>query len=176
VTNKPNGVGEEESEEDSNISEPKNPQWQSSIVDNTKAAKKARKEERHEQRLATTEERAKKKAERKAKEAKRAAKEEQRLKESGQELPAELVPAKGEDPDIKRAAFLGMKLEKYKLRKTQGRINFDALGVPTLLSKKDKKKKSKETQAVPEVAGKKRKLEEDTEKPEKKKKKKKSKE
>jgi nucleolar protein 58 len=170
VTNKANGVDEEASEEESDISEPKNPQWRSSIVGNTKAAKKARKKERHERRLATAEERAKKKAERKAKEAKRAAKEEQRLKESGQELPADLVPAKGEDPDIKRAAFLGMKLEKFKLRKTQGRIKFDALGIPTLLSKKEKKK-SKESQAIPEVAGKKRKLEEDTEKLEKKKKK-----
>lgn len=98
-------------------------------------------------------------------------KEQQRRKESGQEVATVLTPSKGEDPDIKRAAALGMKLEKYKRRTLQGKIKVDADGIPILVSKKDKRKNA-EASEVPEVAGKKRKLEENTEKSEKKKKKK----
>lgn len=98
-------------------------------------------------------------------------KEQQRRKESGQEVATVLTPSKGEDPDVKRAAALGMKLEKYKRRMLQGKIKVDADGTPILVSKKDKKK-AEASEAVPEVAGKKRKLEENTEKSERKKKKK----
>ena len=101
----------------------------------------------------------KKKSEKKAKRA---------AKEAG--LDAVSTPSKGEDPDIKAAAALGMKLEKYKRRKARGDISVGSDGLP----KKEKKSKSEKSQDVPDVAGKKRKLEEDTEKSEKKKKKSKS--
>jgi nucleolar protein 58 len=154
---KSNGVEADDVSDDSaGTPDPATSNWQSSIVGNTKAAKKARKKERHERKLATAEERSKKKAEKKA-------------KETGA---AKTTPATAEDPDIKLAAAVGLKLEKYKRKNARGEIKFDAEGVPSVVSKKESKKEK--AAAVPEVAGKKRKLEEDTEKSEKKKKKSKS--
>jgi nucleolar protein 58 len=176
VTNKSNGI---ESDRVSNVSaesadslELGEKNWQSSIVGNTKEAKKARKKERHERRLATAEERAKRKAEKKAKEARRAEKEQRKSKDAVRD--AKIATAKHEDPDIKLAAAAGVSLEKYKRKAARGEIKFDANGAPIVVSKKEikkqKKAEAKAIGAVPEVAGKKRKLEDDTEKSEKKKK------
>jgi nucleolar protein 58 len=180
INNKSNGI---ESDMVSNVSaesvdslELGEKNWQSSIVGNTKEAKKARKKERHERRLVTAEERAKRKAEKKSKEARRAEKEQRRPKDAAQD--AKIATAKHEDPDIKLAAAAGISLEKYKRKAARGEIKFDADGAPIVVSKKEvkkqKKAEAKATDAVLEVAGKKRKLEDDTEKSEKKKKKSKS--
>lgn len=107
-------------------------------------------------------------AKKKAKEAKRAAKEVQKRKLAELDA-AKSTPSKAEDPDIKAAAALGMKLEKFKRRKAEGKIAIAADGTPV---KSKKEKKDKKAEDVPETSGKKRKLEEDTEKSEKKKKKK----
>lgn len=154
--------------------------WQSSIVGNTIEAKKARKIERHERKLAQAEEKSKKKAEKKAKEARRAEREERRQKKAAQDAakaaastPPSTATVKAtvveteEDPDIKAAEAAGLSLKKYKKKLAKGKIEPPTNGTPVV---------SKKITVVEEVStpasGKKRKSEEDVEKSEKKKKKK----
>jgi nucleolar protein 58 len=151
------------------------PQWHSSIVGNTKEAKKARKKEHHERNLAMAEEKAEKKEEKKTKEVRRAEREERRQKKAAKKAEATTSTAEVVDPDIALAAAAGISLEKYKRKAARGAIEIGPDGKPIVHSKKELKKQRKleaKASGTPEVS-KKRKLENDAvEKSEKKKKKK----
>ncbi|TVY60781.1 Nucleolar protein [Lachnellula suecica] len=142
-------------------------QWQSSILGNTKEAKKARKKERHARKLAMADEKAKKKADKKAKAEK---------KSKSATTPVAVVAVV--DPDVAFAEVLGMSLDKYKRKFEAGQISIGADGVPVKMDKKEMKKlkkaeaKATEAQASTPVSSKKRKQEDGVEKSEKKKKKK----
>jgi nucleolar protein 58 len=127
-------------------------QWVSPILGNTREAKKARKKERHERKLAKADEKIKQRRAEKETEVKK--------------------PAKvAQDPDEAFAASLDMSLEKYKRKLADGQIKFGADGAPIKISKKELKKQRK-AEAAPDAPSKKRKLEDDEDKSEKKKKKK----
>ncbi|CAL3963276.1 unnamed protein product [Diplocarpon coronariae] len=132
--------------------------WQSKILGNTIEAKKARKKERHERKVAAAEEKAKRKA---AKKAKREAKAEvEPVALAAPETPAQSAGA--EDPDIKHAEAAGLSLKKYKKKIAKGSIVVG--GTPAA--------KEKNEDSTP-VSIKKRKADDaDVEKSEKKKKKK----
>ncbi|KAK6585889.1 hypothetical protein PZA11_000946 [Diplocarpon coronariae] len=132
--------------------------WQSKILGNTIEAKKARKKERHERKVAAAEEKAKRKA---AKKAKREAKAEvEPVALAAPETPAQSAAA--EDPDIKHAEAAGLSLKKYKKKIAKGSIVVG--GTPAA--------KEKNEDSTP-VSSKKRKADDaDVEKSEKKKKKK----
>jgi len=143
--------------------------WQSSILGNTKEAKKARKKERHERRLAMSEEKSKKKAERNAKIARRLDRKERRLKKAEQD---ERRDDQDEEKYGKLARAAGISIAKYKRKAERGEITMNPDGTPIVISKKDikKMKKAEAAAADPAGAGQKRKREEDPEKSEKKKK------
>ena len=161
--------------------------WQSSILGNTKVAKKARKKERHERKLALSAERSEARRIRKEKLARRLDRKERRLKRAEQ-----LERREGrEDEQYKvPAKQAGLSIARYKRKLERGEINFDEDGKPVAISKKEIKKakkaaekakmSTKETNGDENGTGKKRKREEDGEVAEKlekseKKKKKKSK-
>ena len=124
--------------------------WQSSILGNTKVAKKARKKERHERKLALSEERSKNKASKKAKIARRLDRKERRQKR------AEQIERR-EDRDDKKfgdlAAQAGLSISRYKRKLERGEIKFTADGKPEAISKKDIKRAKKEAEKA-EKAGK----------------------
>jgi nucleolar protein 58 len=161
---------------DDTVDPPPSPpvQWQSSILGNRIAAKKARKKERHLRNVALAYSKAAKRAERKAKEARRAAREIRRQKKAEQEArrgKAAVSPA--EDPDVKLAAAAGLSLKKYKKKFAKGLIKLNANGSPIVIDKKElKKQKEAEENAAKSTPSKKRKLDDGEEKVEKKKKKK----
>lgn len=159
--------------------------WQSSILGNTKVAKKARKKERHERKLALSAERSEARRKRNEKLARRLDRKERRLKRAEQLERREA----GEDEQYKiPAKQAGLSIARYKRKLERGEINFDEGGKPVSISKKEIKKakkaaekaemKTKETNGDVNGTGKKRKREEDgevaekVEKSEKKKKKK----
>lgn len=146
--------------------------WQSSILGNTKEAKKARKVERHERRLAMSEEKSKQRALRKEKIERRLDRKERRVKKAEQD---ERREEKDEEKYGKLAKAAGISIAKYKRKAERGEIKLNPDGTPIVISKKDIKKMKKEaakaeTNGDAEI-GKKRKREEDVEKSEKKKKK-----
>ncbi|KAI4144313.1 MAG: hypothetical protein L6R39_004231 [Caloplaca ligustica] len=165
--------------------------WQSSILGNTKVAKKARKKERHERKLALSEQRSKEKKARNERIARRLDRKERRQKRADQKERRE-----GREDDQYRlpAEQAGLSVTRYKRKLARGEIKFGADGKPIAISKKEIKKAKKATEAAekPEQAtagangveesGKKRKREGDgdgdeiTEKLEKKRKKKQKKE
>jgi len=126
-------------------------QWQSSILGNTKEAKKLRKKERHERKLAKAAER-------------------EQQKKAAEEQNKTTVKVDDEGQDENFAASLDLSLKKYKKKVAAGKIQFNADGTPYL--KKEKKGDKTEPESITPVSTKKRKLEEDEEKSEKKKKKK----
>ena len=156
--------------------------WQSSILGNTKDAKKARKKERHARKLQLSEERSAKKALKNAKLARRLERKERRLKRAEQitrrdDRDAEKV--------IAQAKQAGLSVTRFKRKLERGEIKFEEDGMAVAISKKDIKKAKKEAEkkmaAAPASAatngnmetGKKRKREEVSgEKAEKKRKKK----
>ena len=131
-----NGLDELDPSDDED--EPK--QWTSSILGNTKAAKKARKKERHQRKLAKTAEREAKKA-----------------GTSMTKLGADVI-----DPDIALAAAAGISLEKYKRKAARGAIEIGSNGLPIVHSKKELKKQkkleAKQAPSDPDIGNKKRKL------------------
>jgi len=152
--------------------------WQSSILGNTKDAKKARKKERHQRKLALSEERSKKKALKNAKLARRLDRKERRLKRAEQ-------IARREDREYQElkpmAEKAGLTTSRYKRKLERGEIKFEADGTPVAISKKDIKKLRKEAEKAAKTAtngdedttaGSKRKRVEDGGEKEKKKKKK----
>ncbi|KAI9746032.1 MAG: Nucleolar protein 58 [Claussenomyces sp. TS43310] len=147
--------------------------WQSSILGNTKDAKKARKAERHARKLAMSEEKSKKRAERQAKIERRLDRKERRARKAEQvERREDLDEAKY--GKLARAA--GISVSKYKRKAERGEIKMNPDGTPIVISKKDIKKMKKEETKAAATNGdvetpKKRKREEDGEKSDKKKKK-----
>lgn len=107
--------------------------WQSSILGNTKEAKKARKKERHERKLALA----------KQKEEKRKARKERK---EGRQKRAEQQDRRGEKKDDQYEALAeqaGLSVTRYKRKLERGEITFDIEGKPTAISKKDIKKAKK---------------------------------
>ena len=114
--------------------------WQSSILGNTKVAKKARKKERHERKLALSEARSEERKKRRAKIARRLDRKERRLKRAEQ---IERREAR-EDTALKELAEqTGLSIARYKRKLERGEIKFDAEGKPSAISKKDVKKAKK---------------------------------
>ena len=154
--------------------------WQSSILGNTKIAKKARKKERHERKLALSAERSEARAKRNAKLARRLDRKERRQKRAEQlERREERADEKYREP----AAQTGLSIVRYKRKLERGEIKFDEAGKAVAVSKKEIKKakkaaekaeKKKTEKALGEGGNeKKRKREDDVEGVEKKEKKKK---
>ena len=135
--------------------------WQSSILGNTKDAKKARKKERHERKLKLSEERSQKKALKKAKLARRLDRKERRQKREEQ-----LERREERDNEMygDMAKKAGLTIARYKRKLERGEIKFTADGRPEAVSKKDIKKARKEaekaTHEADATSGKKRKREE----------------
>lgn len=155
--------------------------WQSSILGNTKVAKKARKKERHERKLALSAERSEAKAKRNAKLARRLDRKERRLKRAEQ---LERREAREDEQYREPAAQAGLSIERYKRKLERGEIKFED-GKAVSVSKKEIKKarkaaeesEKKKGEAVDGQGGKekKRKREEDAVDKSEKKKKRKSK-
>ena len=152
--------------------------WQSSILGNTKDAKKARKKERHARKLALSEERSAKKALKNAKVARRLDRKERRQKRTEQ-----IERRENHDEEMygRLAKQAGLTISRYKRKLERGEIRFDTDGTPQAISKKEIKRARKEAEKTQQAAssevnsGKKRKREADGEgadKSEKKKKKK----
>ncbi|MCJ1423234.1 Nucleolar protein 58 [Sticta canariensis] len=114
--------------------------WQSSILGNTIAAKKARKKERHERKLALSEERSKKKMLRNAKLARRLERKDRRQKRVEQLERREA----GDDSKFRDLAKqAGLTVTRYKRKLERGEIVFNAEGKPEAISKKEIKKARK---------------------------------
>ena len=149
--------------------------WQSEILGNTKDAKKARKKERHQRRLAMSEEKSQKKAIRNAKLARKLDRRERRLKKAAQ---MERREERDEQMYGKLAKQAGLTIPRYKRKLERGEIKFNADGTPEAISKKEIKKTKKEAERATstDAGGKKRKREDEAvetvDKSEKKKKKK----
>lgn len=148
--------------------------WQSSILGNTKDAKKARKKERHARKLALSEGRSKERAARNAKLARHLDRKERRIKR------AEQILRREERDNAKYASLAeqaGLSIVRYKRKLARGEIKFDADGGPVAISKKEIKKakraeeKAKVSVGDGEIGKKRKRKEEDGEKVEKKKKK-----
>ncbi|KAL9111080.1 MAG: hypothetical protein Q9227_004513 [Pyrenula ochraceoflavens] len=154
--------------------------WQSSIPGNTKEAKRLRKIERHERKLAMSETRSAQKKARREKLQRKLERKERR------EMKAQQLKRREERDNEKYtelAAKAGLSVERYKRKLERGEIRFEADGTPVAVSKKDIKKAKKMAEAESatqgEEAGKKRKrsaeVADDGERSTEKKKKKKSK-
>ncbi len=114
--------------------------WQSSILGNTKVAKKARKKERHARKLALSEERSQSKKLKREKLARRLDRKERRQKR------AEQIERREERDEAKfgdLAKEAGLTISRYKRKLERGDINFEADGKPKAISKKEIKKARK---------------------------------
>ena len=114
--------------------------WQSSILGNTKIAKKARKKERHARKLALSEERSKAKKLRNEKLARRLDRKERRQKR------AEQIERREERDEAQfgtLAKDAGLTISRYKRKLERGEIKFGADGKPVAISKKEIKKARK---------------------------------
>lgn len=114
--------------------------WQSSILGNTKIAKKARKKERHARKLALSEQRSQAKKLRNEKLARRLDRKERRQKR------AEQIERREERDEaafgaLARAA--GLSITRYKRKLERGEIKFGPDGKPMSISKKEIKKARK---------------------------------
>lgn len=114
--------------------------WQSPILGNTIDAKKARKKERHERKLAMADERSKQRALRKAKLERRLDRKERRQKR------AEQIERR-EERDQKKFEHLatqaGLSITRYKRKLARGEIKFSEDGSPQVIHKKEIKKARK---------------------------------
>lgn len=119
---------------------PQERNWQSSILGNTKEAKKARKLERHERRLALSAEKSAKKKLRNEKLARRLARKERRERKASQ-------VDRREKRDVARflepARKAGLSITRYKRKLERGEIRFEEDGTPVAISKKEIKKERK---------------------------------
>ncbi len=129
---------------------PQETNWQSSILGNTKDAKKARKKERHERKLILTEGKSKKRVLKKAKIERRLERKERRQKREEQ-------LERGEKSDEKKYGELarqaGLSMSRYKRKLERGEIKFSADGKPESISKREIKRARMEA-AKAEKAGK----------------------
>jgi nucleolar protein 58 len=145
--------------------------WQSSILGNTKIAKKARKKERHARRLALSEGRSEARKLKKEKLARRLDRKERRQKR------AEQIERREERDDAQfgtAAKQAGLPISRYKRKLERGEIKFGPDGKPEAISKKELKKarKAAEKAAANGDAGSSKKRKREEEVIEKKKKKK----
>ncbi len=114
--------------------------WQSSILGDTKEAKKARKKERHERKAAMAEQRSQEKKASRERIARRLDRKERRQKRVEQKEKRQ----KREDDQYKLPAEqAGLPVVRYKRKLERGEIKFDAEGKPSAISKKDVKKARK---------------------------------
>ncbi|KAL8627162.1 hypothetical protein Q9189_007148 [Teloschistes chrysophthalmus] len=153
-----NGIYEDEKSETlSNVSDdtpasprsPKNDnkQWQSSILGNTKEAKKARKKERHERKAALGQEKEQKEQAKKERKARRKDRKERRQKKAEQQERRGEKPGKSEDEQYRiPAEQAGLPISRYKRKLDRGEITFDANGIASAISKKDIKKAKKKAE------------------------------
>lgn len=122
--------------------------WQSSILGNTKVAKKARKKERHARKLALSEERSKSKKLQREKLARKLDRKERRQKR------AEQIERREERDDAKFGALAkeaGLSITRYKRKLERGEIKFEADGKPMAVSKKEMKKARKAAEKADEA-------------------------
>ena len=154
---------------------PQERNWQSSILGNTKEAKKKRKIERHERKLLMSEQKAQEKKARNEKLARRLDRKERRERKAQQ---VDRRAAREEEQYLEPAAKCGLSITRYKRKLERGEIKFEADGTPVAISKKEIKKAKKAAEKAVETNGtveKKRKRDDGEETPKDKKKKKKSK-
>lgn len=154
---------------------PQERNWQSSILGNTKEAKKKRKIERHERKLLMSEDKSQERKQRNEKLARRLDRKERREKKAQQ---VDRRAKKEEDQYLEPAAKCGLSITRYKRKLERGEIRFEADGTPVAISKKDIKKAKKAAEKAIQTNGtvdKKRKRDEGEEITKEKKKKKKSK-
>ena len=123
--------------------------WQSSILGNTKVAKKARKKERHARKLALSEERSTTKKLKREKLARRLARKEKRQKRAEQ---IERREERNHEQYGALAKEAGLSIARYKRKLERGEIKFEADGKPVAISKKDIKKAKKEAKKAAEKA------------------------
>jgi nucleolar protein 58 len=126
--------------------------WQSSILGNTKEAKKQRKIERHERRLAMSADKSKDKKLRNEKIARRLDRKERREAKAAQ---VDRREKKVEDMYLEPARKAGLSITRYKRKLERGEIRFEEDGTPVAISKKDIKKERKraEKEAAKLAAG-----------------------
>ena len=117
--------------------------WQSSILGNTKIAKKARKKERHARKLALSEERSTTKKLKNEKLARRLGRKEKRQKRAEQ---IERREERNHEQFGALAKEAGLSIDRYKRKLERGEIKFEADGKPVAISKKDIKKAKKAAQ------------------------------
>lgn len=145
---------------------PQETNWQSPILGNTIIAKKARKKERHERKLASSEQRSKERALRKAKLERRLNRKERRQKRADQ---IEVREERDEARFTSLAEQAGLSIARYKKKLARGEIRFTADGTPEVIHKRDLKKARKAAEAEDSKAngvsssGNKRKREKDIE-------------
>ncbi|KAL8958109.1 MAG: hypothetical protein Q9193_004772 [Seirophora villosa] len=114
--------------------------WQSSILGNTKVAKKARKKERHERKLALSEQRSQERRTRNERIARRLDRKQRRQKRTEQK---EKRAAREDEQYRLPAEQAGLTVARYKRKLERGEINFGVDGKPTAISKKEIKKAKK---------------------------------
>ncbi|KAL8802496.1 MAG: hypothetical protein Q9200_006562 [Gallowayella weberi] len=114
--------------------------WQSSILGDTKEAKKARKKERHERKHALSEQRSQEKKAREERIARRLDRKERRQKRVEQK---ERRQEREYDKYRIPAEQAGLPVARYKRKLERGEIQFDAAGKAVAISKKDIKKAKK---------------------------------
>lgn len=114
--------------------------WQSSILGNTKEAKKARKIERHERKLAMSAQKSAAKKLRNEKLARRLARKERREAKAAQ---VDRREKREEEKYLEPARKAGLSIERYKRKLERGEIRFEEDGTPVAISKKEIKKEKK---------------------------------
>ena len=123
--------------------------WQSSILGNTKVAKKARKKERHERKLALSQERSEARRKRNEKLARRLDRKERRQKRAEQ---LERRESREDEQYAAPAKLAGLSITRYKRKLARGEIAIDEEGKPKPVSKKDIKRASKEAKKAEKKA------------------------
>ncbi|KAL9008223.1 MAG: hypothetical protein Q9173_006633 [Seirophora scorigena] len=114
--------------------------WQSSILGNTKVAKKARKKERHERKLALSGQRSQERKTRNERIARRLDRKHRRQKRTEQK---ERREAREDEQYRLPAEQAGLTIARYKRKLERGEIKFGVDGKPTAISKKEIKKAKK---------------------------------
>jgi nucleolar protein 58 len=136
--------------------------WQSSITGDTKEAKKKRKLERQERKLAMSEE---KSAAKKARNEKLARKLERKERREAKARQIERRAQRDDEKYLELAAKCGLSITRFKRKLARGEIVFGEDGSVTAISKKEIKKMKKmgedPAKLVQELSGKKRKRSED---------------
>ena len=120
---------------------PQERNWQSSITGNTKIAKKQRKIERHERKLAMSSQKSGERKERNEKLARRLDRKERR---EGKAAQLERRESRDDEGLSKLAEQCGLSVTRYKRKLERGEIKFTDDGKPIAISKKDIKKQRKE--------------------------------